>query len=96
MMIANNEHSRSSSEANRGPSGAFRPESWLGLVVWVFLLAGGMGARAVNLLARNKIEAILGVPAMGLTELADAYLNGKLTSGASACEHHGCGDEHHH
>jgi len=50
----------------------------------------------VDLLAQNNIEAILGVPAMGLTELAEAYLNGKLTSGASACEHHGCGDEHHH
>jgi len=69
---------------------------WLHSLGVNVVLAGGMGARAVDLLAQNGIQAILGVPAMGLTELAEAYLNGKLTSGASACQHHGCGDEHHH
>jgi ATP-binding protein involved in chromosome partitioning len=69
---------------------------WLHEIGVNVVLAGGMGARAVNLLAQNNIEAILGVPMMGVTELAEAYLNGKLISGASACEHHGCGDGHHH
>ena len=69
---------------------------WLhGLGVNV-VLAGGMGARAVKLFAENNIETVLGVPALSLTELAEAYLNGKLSSGASACDHHGCGDAHHH
>lgn len=60
------------------------------------VLAGGMGARAVSLLAHHHIETILGVPVAGVKELADAYLNGTLVSGVSACDHHGCGDAHHH
>ena len=59
------------------------------------VLTGGMGARAVDLLAQHGIDVVLGVPDTGPEELVEAYLDGRLIPGASACEHPGCGGDHH-
>ena len=60
------------------------------------IIAGGMGPRAIDLFEENGIEVILGVSGdLGLA--AEAYANGTLTAGASACSHddHACGGEEH-
>ncbi len=68
---------------------------WLhGLGVNV-VLAGGMGARAADLLARHGIETVLGVPTLPVSEVVEAYLDGRIASTASACDHPGCGGDHH-
>ncbi len=67
------------------------------------VIAGGMGQRALNMLAQANIEVILGAPAETPDALAAAYLAGTLTAGANACTHdhdhghgHGHGHGHHH
>lgn len=60
------------------------------------IIAGGMGPRAIDLFEENGIEVILGVSGdLGLA--AEAYANGTLNAGTSACSHddHACGGEEH-
>ncbi|WP_461752389.1 NifB/NifX family molybdenum-iron cluster-binding protein [Methanocorpusculum sp.] len=60
------------------------------------IIAGGMGPRAIDLFEENGIEVILGISG-DLGRAAEAYVNGSLTAGASACSHddHACGGEEH-
>ena len=51
------------------------------------IIAGGMGARALNLFAQNKIEVIVGAPSLTPEELVSRYLDKTLESGANVCDH---------
>ncbi len=71
--------------------GAF--PAWLAEQGTSVVIAGGMGQRAVSLLAAQGIEVILGAPADTPNALVAAYLDGTLTAGANACSH---GRDHAH
>lgn len=59
------------------------------------VVAGGMGAHAVNMLQSFGIRVLLGAPEKHYLELASDYLAGKLVSNAQSCgPHHG--HQHHH
>jgi ATP-binding protein involved in chromosome partitioning len=56
------------------------------------IIAGGMGQRALSLFAESGITIKSGVSGKTAEELAQLFLEGRLISGPSACEHHehGC------
>jgi predicted Fe-Mo cluster-binding NifX family protein len=60
---------------------------WLGEQNINVIIAGGMGQRAQDLFAQQNIAVIVGAPSASLEDLATAYLNGTLVSGANACDH---------
>jgi len=51
------------------------------------IIAGGMGARAMDLFAQNGIKVIVGAPCLAPEELVKMYLEDRLLSGANACDH---------
>ena len=51
------------------------------------IIAGGMGARAMDLFAQNNIEVIVGASALTPEELVKLYLDNKLQPGANVCDH---------
>jgi predicted Fe-Mo cluster-binding NifX family protein len=51
------------------------------------IIAGGMGARAVDLFAQNGIKVITGAPSLTPEELVQQYLDNSLQTGANACDH---------
>ena len=51
------------------------------------ILAGGMGGRALALFAEQGIEVVVGAPREGPEKLAQAYLDGTLSSGQNICDH---------
>jgi predicted Fe-Mo cluster-binding NifX family protein len=51
------------------------------------IIAGGMGARAQDLFARNGIEVVVGAPAQTPEALVSSYLDGALQSGKNVCDH---------
>lgn len=51
------------------------------------VIAGGMGGRAQTLFAERGIQVIVGAPTETPKDLAQAYLDGDLQSGANACDH---------
>lgn len=60
---------------------------WLqGLGVDV-IIAGGMGARALNLFSQNGIQVITGAPNLPPEDLVKQYLNKTLKTGPNVCEH---------
>ncbi|HAE37142.1 MAG TPA: ATPase [Candidatus Riflebacteria bacterium] len=61
---------------------------WLAEQQVTHILAGGMGVRAQELFAQNKITVVTGVQGEHTPEGAvAAYLNGSLQTGANACSH---------
>ena len=61
---------------------------WLAEQKVTHILAGGMGVRAQELFAQNKITVVTGVQGEHTPEDAvTAYLNGTLLTGANACSH---------
>ncbi len=52
------------------------------------IFAGGMGPRAIDLLESRGIHVLLGVPAQDPRTLTQAYLEGRLETGESTCDHH--------
>lgn len=52
-----------------------------------FVIAGGMGSRAVNLFKEQGIDVITGAPAGDPRSVVENYLNGKLITGSNACDH---------
>lgn len=73
---------------------------WLAAQGVTLFLAGGMGGGARQRMAAAGIDVVVGVPAADPRALVQAWLDGKLTPGANACEgegsHHGHGHGHHH
>ena len=51
------------------------------------VIAGGMGQRAQQLFAQSGIRVVVGAPAETPEQLAAAWLDGSLPSGANACDH---------
>lgn len=51
------------------------------------IIAGGMGNRAQQLFAQNDIQVVVGAPAEPSEDLAKAWMDGTLVSGANACDH---------
>lgn len=51
------------------------------------VIAGGIGQRAVEILAQNGVAVIIGAPIETPHNLAMAYLNGKLQAGQNVCNH---------
>jgi predicted Fe-Mo cluster-binding NifX family protein len=51
------------------------------------IIAGGMGARAQALFARNGIQVLVGAPAESPEALVQAFLAGTLKSGPNVCDH---------
>ena len=61
--------------------------AWLGEMGVNLIIAGGMGQRAQQLFAQNGIQVVVGAPAASSEELANAWMDGTLVSGANACDH---------
>ena len=51
------------------------------------IIAGGMGARALDLFARNNIKVIVGASALTPEELVKQYLDNTLQTGGNVCDH---------
>ena len=51
------------------------------------IIAGGMGARALDLFAQNGIKVLTGAPALAPEELVKQYLDGTLKAGFNMCDH---------
>ena len=60
---------------------------WLHELGADIIIAGGMGARAMDLFTQNGIKVIVGAPSLAPEELVKLYLNNKLQSGANVCDH---------
>ena len=60
---------------------------WLHKLGTNVIIAGGMGARAIDLFAQNNIEVIVGAPSLTPEELVGRYLDNTLESGANICDH---------
>jgi predicted Fe-Mo cluster-binding NifX family protein len=51
------------------------------------IIAGGMGARALDLFAQNNIQVIVGAPSLTPEELVRQFLDNTLEPGANVCDH---------
>ena len=51
------------------------------------IIAGGMGARALDLFAQNDIKVIVGASALAPEELVKQYLDNTLQAGGNVCDH---------
>ena len=51
------------------------------------IIAGGMGARALDLFAQNNIKVIVGASALAPEELVKQYLDNTLQIGGNVCDH---------
>jgi len=60
---------------------------WLAEKGATVIIAGGMGGRAVDLFAQQRIQVIVGAAAETPEKLAADYLAGALQSGENVCDH---------
>ncbi len=70
---------------------------WLSRQGATVVLAGGMGPRAVGILAQHGIDVVLGIEGGDPDALARGYLDGTLEATGKACHEHGfhdCGHDH--
>ena len=51
------------------------------------IIAGGMGARALDLFAQNDIKVIVGASALTPEELVKQHLDNTLQTGGNVCDH---------
>ena len=51
------------------------------------IIAGGMGARAIDLFAQNGIKVIIGAPPLEPEALVKSYLDNTLKTGENVCDH---------
>jgi predicted Fe-Mo cluster-binding NifX family protein len=51
------------------------------------IIAGGMGARALDLFAQNDIKVIVGASALTPEELVKQYLDNTLQTAGNVCDH---------
>jgi predicted Fe-Mo cluster-binding NifX family protein len=51
------------------------------------IIAGGMGARALELFAQNNIKVVVGASALTPEELVKQYLDNSLQTGGNVCDH---------
>jgi predicted Fe-Mo cluster-binding NifX family protein len=60
---------------------------WLNELGADVIIAGGMGARALDLFAQNDIKVIVGASALRPEELVKQYLDNTLQTGGNVCDH---------
>ena len=60
---------------------------WLNELGANVILAGGIGARALDLFAQNKIKVIVGASSLAPEELVKQYLDNTLQTGGNVCDH---------
>jgi len=60
---------------------------WLAGLHVTLIIAGGMGQRAQQLFAQNKIDVAVGAPVDSPEELVAAYFEGALQCGENICDH---------
>lgn len=60
---------------------------WLGQLNVNLVIAGGMGARAIDLFNQQDIKVITGAPCLTPEELIQQFLTNSLTTGANVCDH---------
>ena len=60
---------------------------WLHELGTDVIIAGGMGARALDLFAQNGIKVLTGAPSLTPEELVKHYLKNTLQTGANVCDH---------
>ncbi len=60
---------------------------WLHELGTDVIIAGGMGARALDLFAQNGIKVLTGAPSLPPEELVKQYLENSLQTGANVCDH---------
>jgi predicted Fe-Mo cluster-binding NifX family protein len=60
---------------------------WLHELGTNIIIAGGMGARALDLFAQNDIKVLTGAPSLTPEELVKQYLDNSLQTGANVCDH---------
>ncbi|GAF96334.1 unnamed protein product, partial [marine sediment metagenome] len=60
---------------------------WLAGLHVELIIAGGMGQRAQQLFAQNRIDVIVGAMDNTPQELASQYLTGQLKTGQNICDH---------
>jgi len=51
------------------------------------IIAGGMGAKALELFAQNNIKVIVGASVLTPEELVQQYLDNSLQTGGNVCDH---------
>ena len=51
------------------------------------VIAGGMGARAIDLFNQIGVQVIVGAPSDEPEKIVEAYLNGTLETGQNVCDH---------
>ena len=60
---------------------------WLHELGTNVIIAGGMGARALDLFAQNGINVLTGAPSLTPEELVQQYLDNSLRTNANVCDH---------
>jgi predicted Fe-Mo cluster-binding NifX family protein len=60
---------------------------WLHELGTNVIIAGGMGARALELFAQNNIKVIVGASALTPEERVQKYLDNSLQTGGNVCDH---------
>ena len=60
---------------------------WLTGLQVQLVIAGGMGQRAQQLFAQNKIDVVVGAQDNTPQELVQKYLTGQLQRGQNICDH---------
>ena len=60
---------------------------WLSGIQVNMIIAGGMGQRAQQLFAQNKIEVVVGAPEEVPEKLVLGYLDDTLVAGENICDH---------
>ncbi len=60
---------------------------WLHALGTNVIIAGGMGARALDLFAQNNIKVIVGAPSLTPEVLVKQYLDNTLQTHGNVCDH---------
>ncbi len=58
------------------------------------VIAGGIGARARDLLAAASVQVLAGILASDPEVIVSTFLNGKLETGITGCDHSGANCQH--
>ncbi|HOP62671.1 MAG TPA: NifB/NifX family molybdenum-iron cluster-binding protein [Spirochaetota bacterium] len=60
---------------------------WLSEQGVSFVIAGGMGGRAISLFKEKGIDVITGAPTGDPSEIVEQFLAGTLATGSNTCDH---------
>ncbi len=61
--------------------------AWLAEKGATHIIAGGMGQKAQELFAQNKITVVIGAPPLEAKAIVELFLQGKLETGENCCDH---------